>query len=537
MSIYHPSPILDSGGNITFIPSSSNNTDKSLLSINWNTDIINKPSFCNISFTANYNDLSNTPDLSIYATSNLLSSTSNSLFSSLSNIDNSSSNSIFSFTNLKLNSLVSSQWTTSSSSNIHLSLSGNVGIGSSLPSYKLDVSGSINSSNYLIQQQNISNIFISSNVFDNTSNILYSTLSNQDFISSSIKITSSQWSNANNNIDIFYNVGNIGIGTSLPSYNLDVSGNINSSHYLINQTNISNIFTTSNIVDYKSNICIAYVDTKVANLVSSQWATSNNNIYLNKSGNVGIGSSIPLEKLDIIGNLLISGDIYPSQSSNYDLGSSTYKWRDLYLSGNSIYLDNMVVFKNGNSLEIKDSNLNAGHMGININQISISSNNQLSHIRLDANGTILIHSNGTNKFPVNLNNKFDYSNIIYSNTLLQQSNNLYSFTNTSMNSINTDTIPIGSSNRFITNDIYNRNLTINGILSTSNLITSNLSVIGDSTTLNTSVYQTEQLQIVNDTTATSLIVRQVNTENNVAEFYFNNTNLGLVIHKSGNIQI
>jgi len=418
-----------------------------------------------------------------------------------------------------------------------MSLSGNVGIGSSIPISKLDVTGEINSSNYLIQQQNISNIFISSNVFDNKSNLLYLNLSNQDFISSSIKITSSQWSNATNNTDIFYNLGNIGIGTSIPSYSLDVSGNINSSHYLINQINISNIFTTSNVVDNKSNICISYVDSKVANLVSSQWATSNDNIYLNKSGNVGIGSSIPTEKLDIIGNLLISGDIYPSQTSNYDLGSSNYKWRDLYLSGNSIYLDNMIVYKNGNSIEIKDSNLNADNMGININQISIYSNNQLSQILLDNNGTIFINSNGTNKYPVNLNNNYDYSNIIYSNILLQQSNNLYSFTNTSLNSINTDTIPIGTSNRFITNDIYNANLTINGILNTSNLITSNLSVIGDSTTLNTTVYQTEQLQIVNDTTATSLIVRQVNTNNNVAEFYFNNTNSGLVINKSGNIGI
>jgi len=69
-----------------------------------------------------------------------------------------------------------------------------------------------------------------------------------------------------------------------------------------------------------------------------------------------------------------------------------------------------------------------------------------------------------------------------------------------------------------------------------NLITSNLSVIGDSTVLNTTVYQTEQLQVVNDTTATPIIIKQLSPYYNVAEFY-NSNNPALIIGSNANIGI
>ncbi|NBO50741.1 MAG: hypothetical protein EBU80_13700, partial [Chitinophagia bacterium] len=85
-------------------------------------------------------------------------------------------------------------------------------------------------------------------------------------------------------------------------------------------------------------------------------------------------------------------------------------------------------------------------------------------------------------------------------------------------------------------------LDVNGITNTTqlfscNISTSNLSVFGDTTILNTTVYQTEQLQVVNDTTATSMIIRQVNVNQNVAEFYNNSNNLSLIIKNNGNIGI
>ncbi|NBO50821.1 MAG: hypothetical protein EBU80_14120, partial [Chitinophagia bacterium] len=86
------------------------------------------------------------------------------------------------------------------------------------------------------------------------------------------------------------------------------------------------------------------------------------------------------------------------------------------------------------------------------------------------------------------------------------------------------------------NDIYDRDVKFTKTLISSNLITSNLSVIGETTILNTNVYQTEQLEIINDASATSMKVSQTSSLFNVAEFY-NSNNLTLVIDKNANIGI
>jgi len=108
--------------------------------------------------------------------------------------------------------------------------------------------------------------------------------------------------------------------------------------------------------------------------------------------------------------------------------------------------------------------------------------------------------------------------------------------NQKINSINTDTIPLGTSNRFITDDVYNRNITFTGDVVSSNIITSNLIVRGDYSTFETTVYQTEKLEIINDTTATSFTAKQMRFNQNVAEFY-NSNNLTVVIGSNANVGI
>lgn len=50
-------------------------------------------------------------------------------------------------------------------------------------------------------------------------------------------------------------------------------------------------------------------------------------------------------------NLLsISSNILPSQTETYNLGSAAYRWRDLYLSGNSLHLGSAVIAASGNAL-------------------------------------------------------------------------------------------------------------------------------------------------------------------------------------------
>jgi hypothetical protein len=82
---------------------------------------------------------------------------------------------------------------------------------------------------------------------------------------------------------------------------------------------------------------------------------------------------------------------------------------------------------------------------------------------------------------------------------------------------------VGKRDNPIVNDIYNRQANFTGIIQSYNLISSNLNVIGDYTIFNTTIYQTEQLFINNSCNYTPMIIKQMSSTQNVAEFY-NNSN-------------
>ena len=210
--------------------------------------------------------------------------------------------------------------------------------------------------------------------------------------------------------------------------------------------------------------------------------------------------------------------------------------------------NNLFINSSNNSNNLSDLIINTSNQSlINYNQLfnNIFNNSNLSLI--NSNQLFNYSSNNSNLSLTNSNELLNYSSN-NSNQLLNyssnNSNNLSDFIkntsnniNNKFNSINTDTIIQGTSNRFIVDDIYNRNITFTNTLFSSNITTSNLNVIGDTTTLNTTIYQTEQLQVVNDTTATAMIVKQVNINKNVAEFYYQNNELGFIINSNGNIGI
>jgi hypothetical protein len=439
-----------------------------------------------------------------------------------------------------------------------------------------------------------------SNIFNNKFNLI-----NTDTI---IQGSSNRFIiNDTYNRDIFFN--NSLTSSNIITSNLKIINNTTSTPLIIKQLN-----TSYNIAEFYNNTNPAFI------------ISSNGFIGINKISNIQ-------ERLDIDGNLKIKGNIYPENDITYDLGTSNNRFRDLYLSGNSINLDNLLISKNiNNNLEIKDNEGN--YKNVNLNQIelnnggiklsfqldnegnliykkydsntgtnflypavydnqsetsnSVSSNIMVNYVANTSNDLFINNSNlsltnsnnlanytsnNSNYFSnislTNSNNLADYilnnsnyfSNVsltnsnnladyilnnsnYFSNVSLKNSNNLLVYTSNNLNildnkfnSINTDTIIQGSSNRFIINDIYNRDITFTNTLSSSNIITSNLNVIGDSTILNTTIYQTEQLQVVNDTTATALIVKQINSNKNVAEFYYQNNELGLIINSNGNIGI
>ena len=76
------------------------------------------------------------------------------------------------------------------------------------------------------------------------------------------------------------------------------------------------------------------------NIYNKPWYNSGFNIINSNSDFIGIGTSNPKQKLDLFGNLSITGSIISTINSNFNLGSSNLKWKNLYLSSNSSYFIN-----------------------------------------------------------------------------------------------------------------------------------------------------------------------------------------------------
>lgn len=51
----------------------------------------------------------------------------------------------------------------------------------------------------------------------------------------------------------------------------------------------------------------------------------------------------------------VGENIIPSADVTYDLGSNSYKWRDLYLSGSSIYLGDQTITSDSRSISLSGS--------------------------------------------------------------------------------------------------------------------------------------------------------------------------------------
>ena len=202
---------------------------------------------------------------------------------------------------------------------------GSVGVGNTAPTYKLDVTGAINSTeSYKI---NGTTIIDSSSNLNNVNTITSRTINNNDLITTS-------------NLNTF---GSVGIHKTNPSYTLDVYGDIAaSSSYLMGTTTI--VDSSRNL----SNIATANTTT-----ISNSGTITTQNFYT--SSNVGIGTNSAMYTLDVSGtghftgstifdtiiSGTIDGSIYSSQIS--DLASTLESFTVSTISG-SIYASQVSDF-------------------------------------------------------------------------------------------------------------------------------------------------------------------------------------------------
>lgn len=170
---------------------------------------------------------------------------------------------------------------------------GNVGVGTSAPAYRFDVQGGqINASGGLCIAGDCKTAW------------------------SQVGGSNSQWTTSGSNI--YYNTGNVAIGTTTAGYSLDVLSNSNIIARFSSSAAINNQVLIDAPAGYNSNLTLQnggvpkwYLGNRAANNRFSfiEATGSLEALSILQNGNVGIGTTAPAEKLDVVGNAKVTGNI------------------------------------------------------------------------------------------------------------------------------------------------------------------------------------------------------------------------------------
>lgn len=297
-------------------------------------------------------------------------------------------------------------------------------------------------------------------------------------------------------------------------------------------------------------------------LWGSQSGTSN--VYY-IAGNVGVGTAVPSEKLHVKGgNLKVQGDILPDSNLTYDLGSSNLRWKDLYLSGNTINLAGATItVTEAGTIALQDKN---GTPAVDFSDLTSNANLALGIATEASNMAFSLASTTINSNAINYssntatvasNNSFTLSNYVHGankTTLLWASNNLVKNTGGNVTGILSATqIGVGQvspteklevvGNIKATSNIYATNrLGVGTVTPAVPLhiigdarIEGNLNVNGIYNTISTDVKVTDQFTVSNAGTGPSMKVFQMGAQP-IADFYDDDT-LVMRIDDGGKIGI
>lgn len=159
--------------------------------------------------------------------------------------------------------------------------------------------------------------------------------------------------------------GYLGIGTSLPLSSLHVAdgqilapnGSVTAPGYSFASSASTGVYKTASSMAISTNgeeririgddgqvmigsnttgTMLTIRQESVGDMMHVSSTQQSNAFLISASGNVGVGTDNPLYPLHVYGNVGCMGSILPLSNEMFDLGSTTIRWRDLYLSGTTL---------------------------------------------------------------------------------------------------------------------------------------------------------------------------------------------------------
>jgi hypothetical protein len=120
--------------------------------------------------------------------------------------------------------------------------------------------------------------------------------------------------------------------------------------------------------------------------------TSSGNLTIDSAG----GTVTIDDNLNISGTTTVSGHILPDADVTYDLGSSSFKFRDIYLSGTSINLGDATITASGSSIVLPSGSAISGGSG---DVVDLNSSQTLTNKTLTSPVISTISNSGTVTIP------------------------------------------------------------------------------------------------------------------------------------------